>query len=315
MFLYENDICPVCGKRFESGDDVVTCADCATPHHRECYNKLGHCKNQDLHGTDFVYKRGAVGAFERIDETEREEYYIPPQTAEENTQVKTQEDAQEKAIPPIGDAAQDGAIDGVKLQDIIAVVAVNTQNFVRKFKRNRRLGWNWSALIFGPYYFFFRKMYLQGSVILAVECALRLMISAIYAPAIGAVSAFIAKENPTTYAKTFEAMLKAAELPEYAQVAAASMLILASIIIIHLVCALFADSFYRRKVINIVKTVDDRIKAGGEFSVNPIMVTDGNMSHSQMRRLFLSRRGGVSTFSPLLAILLVQIFLNFIQVF
>ena len=57
MFLYENNKCPVCHKVFEEGDDVVSCPECGTPHHRECYKSIGKCANKDLHETDFVYNR------------------------------------------------------------------------------------------------------------------------------------------------------------------------------------------------------------------------------------------------------------------
>ena len=49
MALYENNSCPVCGKQFQPGDDIVTCPECGTPHHRACYRELGHCAHQALH--------------------------------------------------------------------------------------------------------------------------------------------------------------------------------------------------------------------------------------------------------------------------
>ena len=57
MSLYENQKCPVCGVAFKSGDDIVTCPECGTPHHRQCYEKIGKCANASLHSTGFVYKR------------------------------------------------------------------------------------------------------------------------------------------------------------------------------------------------------------------------------------------------------------------
>jgi len=43
--------CVVCEEVFKEGDDIVVCPDCGTPHHRACYEKLGHCGNTALHGT------------------------------------------------------------------------------------------------------------------------------------------------------------------------------------------------------------------------------------------------------------------------
>ena len=33
-------------------DDIVYCPICGAPHHRECYNTLGHCALEELHGTE-----------------------------------------------------------------------------------------------------------------------------------------------------------------------------------------------------------------------------------------------------------------------
>lgn len=44
MSLYENQKCPVCGVAFKSGDDIVTCPECGTPHHRQCYEKSGNAQ-------------------------------------------------------------------------------------------------------------------------------------------------------------------------------------------------------------------------------------------------------------------------------
>lgn len=49
--------CPVCDEQFKKGDDVVVCPECGTPHHRECYEKEGHCHFADRHGDDFSFEK------------------------------------------------------------------------------------------------------------------------------------------------------------------------------------------------------------------------------------------------------------------
>ena len=49
--------CPVCDKQFKKGDDIVVCPECGTPHHRECYEKEGHCHFADKHGADFSFEK------------------------------------------------------------------------------------------------------------------------------------------------------------------------------------------------------------------------------------------------------------------
>ena len=47
--------CPVCDKKFESADDIVVCPECGTPHHRDCYDELGHCFYEDRHKEGFSF--------------------------------------------------------------------------------------------------------------------------------------------------------------------------------------------------------------------------------------------------------------------
>ena len=56
MFNFENQVCDVCGNAFDKNSDVFVCPDCGTPHHRECWHKLGHCVNQDKHRSGFEWQ-------------------------------------------------------------------------------------------------------------------------------------------------------------------------------------------------------------------------------------------------------------------
>ena len=53
---FENQICPVCQEKFNENDEIVVCPECGTPHHRNCYNSLGECKNAPLHKEGFSFK-------------------------------------------------------------------------------------------------------------------------------------------------------------------------------------------------------------------------------------------------------------------
>lgn len=48
--------CPVCDKNFHVDDDIVVCPVCGTPHHRDCYDTLGHCFNEDKHKNGFIFE-------------------------------------------------------------------------------------------------------------------------------------------------------------------------------------------------------------------------------------------------------------------
>lgn len=53
---FENQICPVCNEKFKESDEIVVCPECGTPHHRDCYNSLGECKNASLHKEGFSFE-------------------------------------------------------------------------------------------------------------------------------------------------------------------------------------------------------------------------------------------------------------------
>ena len=52
---FENQICPVCSEKFKENDEIVVCPECGTPHHKECYNSLGECKNKSFHSENFSF--------------------------------------------------------------------------------------------------------------------------------------------------------------------------------------------------------------------------------------------------------------------
>ncbi len=57
--------CPVCDKYFHAHEDIVVCPECGTPSHRECYNSLGRCVNEDKHAKGYDYQEAVIfGTYE-----------------------------------------------------------------------------------------------------------------------------------------------------------------------------------------------------------------------------------------------------------
>lgn len=71
--IYKGNICDGCGKAFEENDDIVVCPDCATPQHRECYEKNDKCVNSHLHGEDWSWKGQTVRSVPSILNKNKEE--------------------------------------------------------------------------------------------------------------------------------------------------------------------------------------------------------------------------------------------------
>lgn len=320
MSLYDNQKCPVCGVPFKEGDDVVTCPECGTPHHRGCYAKTGKCANSDLHSGGFVYKKQprepeyksenanadeipAFGAFPGRDENAPADR--PQQGAPSNgySHVPMNEPggANNKASFVFKNNEK---IDGILLSDIITAVGSNFYKFVTKFRRNKKAGWNWSAFVFGPYYLFFRKMYGPGVLFLALEFAVRIIVSFIYSKQIGAFAAGAAAliqnadvSNAEYYSQLNELIASSGIMPAYAVIAAA-------VFALHIIIAVFSDRLYRHKIFGLITDVDKKLENGSDFTAAPTGVLGGReMSQNDMRNLFLAGRGGVSFFAPCIAFL------------
>lgn len=152
MFLYENNKCPVCGKEFAEGDDVVSCPECGTPHHRECYKSLGKCVNKDKHGTDFVYNRNNNEESADAAEIQTFEQFIADngkayedESSESSLSEAVENKTEEAKAEVHQKQSSENDIDGVSTDDAATVVGVNSERFVKRFSKNGKLGWNWGA--------------------------------------------------------------------------------------------------------------------------------------------------------------------------
>ena len=175
---YEDYKCPVCNKQFTKDDDIVTCPECGTPHHRECYNLTGHCVNKGLHASGYSFldeHKPIIPEAPKQHNANTGEYYAPPADGNSNATNQNQGENQPTQMPfptiqtiqfDIPEYKEQGEIDGVNINDIAATIRTNPQRFIEKFKgfsaKKSKISWNWGAFFFGSYYLLFRKMYKQG---------------------------------------------------------------------------------------------------------------------------------------------------------
>ena len=331
MALFKNAECPVCKRVFEEGDDVVYCPDCGTPHHRECYNYVGHCVNQGLHKSGYSF----------YDEYEKKNAEPEaPQIAEIGTffTPKTQSGASEApADGEINDEKTDRAgsfpfgsisdyfsdyerdtdrIDGESVADVAATVRTNTKRFITKFKgfekQNQKLSWNWGAFVFGPYYLFFRKMYKQGILFLCLSTAVDYLFSyltGMLAPKATKVLMETAEAasayNFSAFTERSNALSSASDYSTFLALNAAGI---AALILVRIIIGIFADYMYKGTVTGIVKRVKDRLDDGATFGASPFANPEGlAFTQEQMKRMYLSRKGGTTIFAPAVAMLALNL--------
>ena len=181
----EGVTCVRCHAYLFDDDDVVYCPVCGAPHHRECYNELGHCALEALHGTDKQYdKLKATEETVPADEAERghtgenAEGEITCQMCHESYDFSL--NACPKCGAPnvakasgsfvnfdfLGGVPADCDIgEGVTAEEAKRLVAANTPRYIPKFavlNKKNRASWNWMAFLFPCEWMLSRKMYKNG---------------------------------------------------------------------------------------------------------------------------------------------------------
>lgn len=178
--------CVFCKAYLFEEDDVVVCPICGAPHHRECYEKLGHCAEEELHGTENEYCRVKERAEkENAQENAKKEEQKQPFNEIVCPVCRTSYDKNLPACPncsaqnafmgqnfvmfnPLGHISPDHEIDeGVTAKDAMRFVFSNTHRYIPKFARlnkKKKVSWNWLAFFLPTGWFFSRKMFKAGFI-------------------------------------------------------------------------------------------------------------------------------------------------------
>lgn len=174
--------CVACKAYLFEDDDVVHCPVCGAPHHRDCYNKLGHCALEELHGTDEEYDSS------KIEENTENVHRHTQDEAENYTTCRMCGEKYDKNLPKcpkcsVPDFSRMGSFaqfdflggvpgdleleDGVTANEAKKFVMSNTHRYIPKFARlhkKKRISWNWIAFLLPGPWMFSRKMYKNGII-------------------------------------------------------------------------------------------------------------------------------------------------------
>ena len=189
--------CPYCGKNFESGDDIVVCPECGTPHHRDCYKEHSACANEEKHSETFEWKSAAIPHVHKPEHVENpsSEKVICSNCGTENTgnsryclscgaplsegPVRSRpEDSFEefqRERTRILTESFSVSFDGVSAKEAAIYVRNNVGYFLPRFaafSKGAKFDTNFSAFIFSYFYLFYRKMYGLGLAVFAVTSLL-----------------------------------------------------------------------------------------------------------------------------------------------
>ena len=268
----EGVTCVRCHAYLFDDDDVVYCPVCGAPHHRECYNELGHCVLEALHGTDKQYDK-LKAAEETVPADEAERGHTGENAEGEITCQMCHEsyDFSLNACPKCGapNVAKAGGSfvnfdflggvpadcdigEGVTAEEAKRLVAANTPRYIPKFavlNKKNRASWNWMAFLFPCEWMLSRKMYKNG----VAAGLLTVMASILYLPLSNAIYnlGYVGNETYT------DIIVNAAE--HISDIGAAVMVfaVLGFVLnlAIRIVSGVFGDYLYKTYTIDTVKLI------------------------------------------------------------
>lgn len=251
-------------------DDIVYCPVCGAPHHRECYNQLGHCALEEFHGTDRQY--------DKVKAREEEQAAAEmPNTGENAEGLITCQMCHEKydfalnACPKCGapNIAKAGGSfvnfdflggvpadydigDGITADEAKRFVAANTPRYIPKFavlNAKNKLSWNWLAFLFPCGWMLSRKMYKNG----IIAGLLTVISSLFYLPFMNAINN-LGTTPGETQAQIMQSIYE--HLPKMgAAVIAALLAGFVLNIAVRILSAFFGDYLYKQYAISSIKTI------------------------------------------------------------
>lgn len=260
--------CSACHAYLFDDDDVVYCPVCGAPHHRECYNEIGHCALEDKHGTPEQYDSSKNAAAIRPDASNSDgvkrikcamcgNEYNAADSSCGNCGAPNPARAGGAAFQFdfLGGVPADMDLgDGVTADEMKEFVILNTQRYIPKFAANKlgkKASFNWLAFLFPCGWFLSRKMYKIGAVIGAVTIALTMLVF----PLQSALASFIS-DSTDVYSQALTVLsenLGRIGVPAIISAAAGSVLN----IVLRILCGIFGDFIYRNHCIAAVKDIKE----------------------------------------------------------
>ncbi len=296
---YINEKCTHCGRAFTENDEVVVCPECATPHHRECYNEMGRCVNEHLHSEGFVWKKSdpekktedkAPEKPESEAAAEEKDVSVCPDCGAENKKraivctncgavlipdleeevtVKTERNTIFIEGLPVNDNDYIDAESTVTVKEAACFIQRKKESYIKTFLdakvNNRKPKFNFAAFVFGPYWFFFRKMYKAGLAFAGVIFAINCFIMSFFMSVCGEALRFVAANAEAFMQQTIDEALMAQyiELVTKGMETHSTEILLmfafeVLILLVNVVAGIFANKIYLghiRKTISKIKEV------------------------------------------------------------
>ena len=266
----EGKQCQMCNAYLFDDDDVVYCPECGAPHHRECYNQLGHCALEHLHGTDEQYNDKVTVEPEKEEKNDDTEEVSGDMVKCQMCDTEYEKDVSrcpECGAPNLkklggGYAVLDflGGVpanadlgEGVTADEAKKFVFANSYRYIPKFfemRFGKKSSWNWLAFLLPGPWMLSRKMYGLGLLFSAISLVGSLFTS---------VFQFVLNQNIEVFSNEAIIEFMIGDF-SFSQHGGAFVLAIIGTFITaatHLVAGIFGDRFYRNHTIASVKAIKE----------------------------------------------------------
>lgn len=267
-FRFEGEKCPACHAYLFEDDDIVCCPVCGAPHHRDCYNAVGHCVYEDAHGTELQYDRVKKNKSEEETKAQNKSTYHNSYSTARCKMCGEEFERNARSCPRCGAPNMNGMNgfatfdflggvpaevdigEGVTAEEAKRFVVANTPRYIPKFAAmatGKKASWNWLAFLFPWVWFASRKMYLYSVIcgILGIASTLVMFPFTMRFSAIVGVGA-----TATNSIKPFIQIFN--ENPTWLILFGVGMLISLAV---RIVCGILGDGIYRKHVISSLKKI------------------------------------------------------------
>lgn len=239
----QNLSCGLCHAYLFEEDDVVYCPVCGAPHHRECYNHIGHCALEEFHGTDKQYDK-----IKKAEPQPSEPQKSVPPLQRDNTPFSSF-----PQIDFLGGVPEEYLIDqDVTAKDARNFIISNTMRYIPKFatlNKSNKISWNFMAFLFPCAWFLSRKMYKNGIV-----AGVLTIISTLLSIPLNNTLYNLGVMDTTSYPQLLENLMSHINQISGA-VVIASFIGAVLGIAIRIVCALLGDYWYKTHSVNTIKEI------------------------------------------------------------
>lgn len=210
MYDFAGCQCPVCHRIFKEEDDLVVCPDCGAPYHRACYQQQGHCSYSAMHGAAFEWQPPQPAAEREVacancgamndakngyckscgapmSASGGEPQYSAAANREQAHSRRPQDGqsfryeelyrakAAGASTPPSVDPNE--TMEGIPAAEWASYIGPSSWAYLNIFKQmellQKKVAVSFSAFLFGPYYFFYRKAWKPALAVFAATVLLR----------------------------------------------------------------------------------------------------------------------------------------------